>query len=813
MRTVLQELRYAFRTLLKRPGFTLVAVLTLALGIGVNTSIFTMVSAFLLQQPSGRDPDRIAVISSVNPASTFQADAYPVSRPNFMAWRSANTVFSDMAAVEYRSVNLSSQGTPEAFNAQAITPNYFDLVGIVPALGRTFAAGDDEHGRDHVVILSNGLWQRRFGSDPSVIGRAIRLNRENYTVVGVIPADFHLLGLEAQLWIPLAIDAATQNEAAHKDRSLTVFGRFKPDASLAQARAEFAAFARRAEADFPQSEKAWGAIVRTLPDYLIYTFEIRSALAVLMTSVGFVLMIACANVAGLLLARGAGRRKELSIRVAIGASRWHIVRQLLVEGLVLALVGGAFGLLFAVWGVHFIRANMNFNEAIAAVRFNLDWKVLLFALGVSFACALLCGLIPALKAARTNIDATLREQGRGSSAGRSQQRTRTVMVTAEIAMALFLLIGTGLLIRSIMVLHQQKLGFQPDHLLTAGLTLDEARYRDATQRVTFVREVFKNVQQLPGVVAMAAASDLPATGSPRVSFRINGQPELPANERSTASDAVVTADYLQAASISLLRGRSFAESDNASAPRVYLVNQEFVRRYFHDAEALGQQILLDRSAGTSSDLGTIVGVVNNVKSYSEDAREDPAVYESFLQRPLSSFSFAIRTTADPSALASSLRAAVAQVDSELPLTHVMSMPAVIERQRAGNPVFLRIMSTFALLALGLAAIGIYGLIAYSTVQRTQEFGIRMALGARGPDVLRMILWEGFRMTSIGLAIGLLLALPLPRLFGSIFVGIDAHEPRLYFIVPLLVLLVALLAVAIPARRATRVDPLGALRYE
>jgi putative ABC transport system permease protein len=387
------------------------------------------------------------------------------------------------------------------------------------------------------------------------------------------------------------------------------------------------------------------------------------------------------------------------------------------------------------------------------------------------------------------------------------------MVTAEIAMSLFLLIGTGLLIRSIVAIHQQTLGFRADHLLTATLALDDAHYKEPSERIAFVRNISASLQQLPAIVSVAAASDLPATGSPRLTLRVKGQPELPANQRFSASDFVITPAYLQTAGVALLRGRDFSDNDNASAPRVFLVNQEFVQRYFRGQDPLGQEILLDRSSSATPDSGVIVGVVNNVRFYSEDVREQPQVYESFLQRPVSSFSFMVRTSSDPNDLAAALRSAVSQVDGELPITSVMSMPSVLERQQGGNPVFLRIMSTFALLALGLAAIGIYGLIAYSTVQRTHEFGIRMALGARGPDVLRMILWEGFRMTSIGLVIGLVLALPLPKLFGSIFFGLDTHEPRLYFIVPLIVLAVALLAIGIPARRATRIDPLVALRYE
>jgi len=386
------------------------------------------------------------------------------------------------------------------------------------------------------------------------------------------------------------------------------------------------------------------------------------------------------------------------------------------------------------------------------------------------------------------------------------------MVTGEIALALFLLVGTGLLIRGIYLTEHQNLGFRADHLLTASVTLDNARYKDAAQQALFVRDVIPRLQHIPGADAVAVASDLPATGAGSVTFRIKGQPELPANQRLSALDFVVSPDYFQKAGIPLLRGRTFTETDNATAPRVVAVNQEFVRRHLQDQEALGKQIRLDVS-GATGEWSEIVGVVANVKTHSEETRDDPEVYEPFLQRPVPSFSLMVRTSSDPNNLASALRNAVAQVDAELPLARVMSMPAVIEHQKGGNPFFTRVLGSFAILALILAAIGLYGLVAYSVGQRTHEIGIRMALGARSPDVLRMVLWEGMKMTAIGLAIGLVMALPLPKLFDAIFYGLHLREPRLYFIVPTAILVVAMLATYIPARRATRVDPMAALHQE
>jgi len=810
---LLQDLRFGLRTLARNPGFATVAVLTLALGVAVNATMFSLVSAFLLRRPPGRETDRVVVVTSVNPAPYFQADANPISAPNFLAWREASQVFADSAAAdEYRTISFTAQKQSEALRAAAVSANYFTVLGVSPEIGRTFASGEDQPGHDHVVILSHELWERRFGSDPSVVQRTIRLNREDYDVVGVMPANFRMLGFIPQLWTPLVLNAAEQTAAARNDRSLFMFARLKSGATLEQARAEAVTLARRAADMFPESEKGWGAAVRTLPDFLVYGFGVRSALAVLMTTVGFVLLIACANVAGLLLARAAGRRKELAVRISLGAGRLRIVRQLLTEGLVIALLGGCLGLVLSYWGIRLVAANLAFNEAVSAVPIHMDWNVLLFSLGISLVCAVLCGVTPGWNAARVDVNTNLKDESRAASAGRSQSRLRAVMVTGEIALALLLLVGTGLLIRGIFLIEHQNLGFQTDSLLTAQVNLDDALYKDAGKQIAFVQEVVRRVEQTPGAESVAVASDLPATGASRVTLRIKGQPDLPANQRLNSVDFVVSPDFFRAAGIPLLRGRTFTETDNGAAPRVVVVNLEFVRRNLQGQEPLGKQIALDVS-GAASEWAKIVGVVGNVKSYSEDTRDDPDVYEAFLQRPVASLSLMVRTNSDPNGLAPAVRNAVGQVDSELPLSHLESMRAVVERQKAGNPFFTRVLATFALLALLLAAIGIYGLVTYSVGQRTHEIGIRIAMGAKSADVLRMILWQGVKMTAIGAAIGLAMALPLPKLFEAMFYGLHVSEPRLYFIVPLAVLVVTLLATYVPARRAVTVDPMVTLRHE
>ncbi|MGA9242707.1 MAG: ABC transporter permease [Silvibacterium sp.] len=807
------DVSFALRQLIKSPVFTLTAVVTLSLGIAVNATMFSMVSAFLMPRLPGRDPGSMVVISGVNPNRGFLPDANAVSAPNYLAWRGDNKVFAEMAAAdEFRTASLAGRGQPEAIQYAAVSPNYFNVFGTSSQLGRTFAAGEDQPGRDHVAILSHGLWERRFGSDPSVVGRTVRLNREDYVVVGVMPAEFSLLGFTPQLWTPLTLTAADQTAGARKDRSLYLFARLVPGVTLEQARAEMATLARQAEKDFPETEKRWGATAKTLPDFLVYSFGIRTALAVIMTTVSFILLIACANVAGLLLTRAAGRQKEMAVRASLGASRVRIVRQLLTEGLVIAFLGCGAGLLLTYAGIRLLRAGLTFNDAISAVPLRLDANVLTFAVCVSLVCALLSSLAPALRTSRIEINADLRSEGRAATAGRSHSRLRAVLVGGEFAIALFLLIGCSLLVRGIYLLERQKLGFRPDHILTAGVELDQARYSDSSQQIAFVRSLVSRLQQIPGVEDAAVASSLPSSGFGTVPIRIKGEPELPASQQRFASNVVVTTDYLQAAGVPLVRGRAFTEGDDDNAPRVVLVNKEFARRYFQDRNPLGKQIRVD-TRDSAPAWSEIVGVVSDVKSYSEEPRVDPEVYQAFLQQPVASFSIMLRSNVEPDSLTPALRQAVARLDVELPLLRVMSMEGIIDTQKNGNPLFTRMLGIFSSLALVLAAIGIYGLVAYSVGQRSHEIGIRLALGAKGSDISWMILKEGLKIAAIGSAIGLVMALPLPKLFGSIFTGLSVSAPGLYPIVLAAMLLVAILATFGPARRATRVDPTAALRSE
>jgi predicted permease len=813
--SLLSDVRFALRQLIKSPGFTVTAVATLALGIAVNATMFSLVSAFLLPNLPGRDLKNMVVVSAVNPDASFQPDTNPVSPANYSAWGKDSSVFSAVtAANEYLTGSLSgSAQQPEPISYAAVSANYFSVLGVSPQLGRPFVAGEDEPGHDHVLVLSHGLWERRFGADPSIVGRSVRLNREDYVVAGVMPADFRLLGFEDQLWTPLTLTAADRAPSGRKNRYLYMFARLAPGVTLQQARAQISILAQQAQRDFPGTESRWGASVRTLRDFLIHNFGIRTALAVIMTVVGFVLLIACANVAGLLLTRAVGRQKELAVRMSLGATRFRVVRQLMTEGLVIALLGGGVGLFLTYLGIHVLRAGLSFNDAISSVPVRLDTNVLLFAALVSLLSAMVSSVAPAFKASRTAINTDLKSESRGGTSGQAHNRLRVVLVGAEIAIALFLLIGSCLLIRGVYLLDHQELGFNRDHLLTARVMLDKARYADASKQNQFARSLVTQMQQLPGVKDAALASSLPASGFGSVSIHIKGQPPSRSNQQQTAGDVVVTPDYFRVVGVSVLSGRAFSDSDDAT-PRVVLVNQEFAHKYFHDQDPVGKQIQLD-IADAPSAWGEIVGVVSDVKTYSLDPRMDPQVYELYLQRPVASFSVMLRSTADPASLTPVLRHVVGGLDSELPLLRVMSMDSVIETQRGGNPLFSRLLATFAILALTLSAIGIYGLIAYTVGQRTHEIGIRLALGAKQSDISRMILKQGFKVAAAGLAVGFTMALPLPKLFGSIFQGggITFGAPVIYPVVLAVMFMVVFAATLGPARRAMRVDATTALRNE
>ena len=811
--SIASDLRFALRQLIKSPGFTITAVLTLALGIAVNGTIFSVVSAWMMPNLPERDAGKVVVVSAVNPDGNFLPDVHNVSSPVYASLLADKQAFAEVAAAHDGLPGTlgGEREQPEAIHYAAVTPNYFDILGAVPLLGRGFLTDEDQSAHNHVVVLSHGLWTRKFGSEPGIVGRTIRLNRKDYTVVGVMGADFRLMWITPQLWTPLTLTAADLTPDARRSRNLMVFARLVPGITMAQAGAEAKRLASRAAADYPNIEGRWGASVRTLKDYLVRSANVAQSVAVMMTAVGFVLLIACANVSGLLLARAAGRQKELAIRASLGASRWRIVRQLLIEGFTIALIGGAAGLGLTWAGIRLMRSLLTFNEAIAAVPLSLDHNVLGFAIVLTLLSALLSSAAPAWRASRTDVSTSLKNEGRAATAGRGRNRLRAVLVGGEIAMALFLLVGTGLLIRGIYSLEHQQLGFRTDHLLTAGLVLD-FRYPDETAHERFVRELLTRLHDIAGLEGAAVTVNLPSGGAEKVKLHIQGVAEPP-SQQPTTEHVTVTPEFFAAAGIAALHGRTFTDQDNANAPRVVVVNQRFVDRYI-GADAVGRLVMLEVNDGVPPVWERVIGVVSNVKSYSEETRVDPMVYEPFEQRPTAGvFSVMLRGRATPESMIPALRRAVAELDPELPLLNVMSMEKVIDKQRNGGPVTVEIFSTLAGLALALVAVGIYGLIAYSVRQRTQEFGIRLALGAKESDIAGMILREGLKITAIASSIGLLLALPLGRLFDSIFPGVGFVSPSVYPMVLGMMIIVAMASTYGPACRASKVDPTSALRSE
>jgi predicted permease len=810
------DVRFGARMLRKNPGFTAIAVFTLALGIAVNGTMFSDLSAWMLKKPAVSDPDRLMVVYGTNSNELREVNQNPVSVPNFFTWKKENRAFSQMAAMDpYEAVSLTGQGEPERVSVARVTANYFSILGVSPALGRTFAVGEDQSGSDRVVILSHALWERRYGSDPKVIGATIRVNGESHTVIGVMPSGFVLHSFLTQMWTPLVLQDAQQNAAARENRNLYLFARLKTEISAKQARADIATLGRLAAEAFPDTEKGWGAETLPLQDFMILSYPAGSGALMGVCAAGFVLLIACANIAGLLLARAAGRGKEMAIRTAIGAGRGRMIRQLLTEAGLIALLGGALGLALTFWRVRALQSAPAPDEESKALQLAMavDGHVLFFTCVISLLAALLFGLAPALQAGTPNVSAILKNDSATVSAGRGRSRFRSVLVAGEVALAVFLLTGTGLFIKSVHEAIGASPGFDPQNLLTARLFLADARYGKATTQSAFFQELLEKVKVLPGVESAAVTSALPAWDAGDVSFRLKGQENTPAGARPRAFYFVVSPDYLRTAGIALIAGRGFTESDNANAPAVTLVCEVFARRYFPNGDAIGKQLLIDSGDAKSAHWRRIVGIVRSVKISPGDPENYPEIYEPFLQRPSSSMAVMVRTKSNPDSLAPGLREAVWAIDKDQPIASVISMQDQKTIETMGARGMGTMQAVYAGMALILAAVGLYGLVSFSVGQRSREIGIRIALGAEKRTILRLVLGDGMKLALIGVAIGLVGAFPLPRAFGSLFPGFHVAGGWIFVLVPAVVGSVVVLACYIPARRAVRVDPILALRYE
>jgi len=818
MEDFFMDIRFGARMLRKNPGFTAVAIVTLALGIAANTTIFSAVNGWMLRPPPIKDHASVVVILSTDPAKGWGWDQNPVSAPDFIAWREQSHSFEDMVASQLSDFALTGEGEPEWLEGMRVSASYFNVLGVAPALGRTFLPSEDRPGPDQVVILSDGLWQRRFAANPKVVGEAVRLNGDSYKVVGVMPKSYRLGYFGPQLWTPLVFPPQSVLPAAREDRSLAVMARLKSGVSVETAKAEMAALAQRSEQTYPGTSKGWGATAMPIQKYMAEEFKVASRL--LMGAVVFVLLIACANIASLQLTRAAARQREFAVRVALGAGRFRLVRQLLVESLLVALAGGGLGLLLASWGVDLLRSALNWSDYVRsmALEVTIDHTVLAFTLGISIFAAILFGLAPALHGTALDLHSTLKESGRASSQSRARNRTHSVLVTAEIALALALLIGAGLLIQDVLRDLYAGFGIDPNQVLTANISLSSTHYKEPSKQADFFKNVIQHLDALPDVISAGATTTLvpSATEGERVvTFSVAGQAALSRAERARTGYYAISSDYLRTQRIPLLRGRSFLPTDSVQAPPVALVDQAFVQRYFPNEEPLGKRVRLDTSALDRPDWSEIVGIVRNVKKPEVDRKEMPQVYEPSLQRPSSVMTLVVRTRSDPAAFAPLLRRAVWDVDKDQPITRVQSMNQVIADYTLAGVTMTTLMGTFAGLALGLAVVGVFGVMAYTVAQRTHEIGIRMALGAKRSDVLRMVVRKGIVLGTVGVGIGLALGATLMWLQQASEGAVMPFDQRapVYLATAFLISLTVLLASYIPARRATKVDPIVALRYE
>ena len=807
MQFFLQDLRYGIRTLLRNPGFCAVAVLALALGIGPNSAIFTMVNAVLLKPLPMAEPDRVVMIWGTMLKSGF--DQLPASGADYLDWKRQATSFDQMAAAfaipEY-GLNVSGAGEPERVPAALASREFLPALGIKPIAGRGFLPEEDRPGAHPAVLISNAYWQRRFHSDPAAIGRSLTVDGTPRTIVGVVP---HELGemIAADLWLPTAIDPINPDRSNHM---YGVVGRLKPGISAAAARAEMALIAQRLERAYPATNTGWGITLSPLAE--MFTGRIRPVLLILLGAVGLLLLIACANLADLLLARAATREKEIAVRGALGAGRLRIVRQLLTESLVLATAGGALGLLLGVWSVRVLRSVVPDMFPLLQ-HMTVDAPVLAFTLGLSMVTGLLFGLAPAWRSSRTDLNTTLKEAaGRSESAGGSH-RIRGVLLASQVALATLLSISAGLLLRSFERVAAVDPGVRVSHMLTMNLSLPDIKYDTPVKRANFYQNLTDRLRTVPGVHSAGAVLFLPLRVS-MLSFRIGvngfqieGRPAAPQGQEPTADYRMATPDYFPAMGIALRQGRLFDQHDDLDAKRVALVNEAMVRRHFPQENPLGRRIV---TAGAPHE---IVGVVADAKLYGLDSPVEPAIYTPHRQHPSGSMGVVVETEGDPAALAGAVRQEIRRLDPEQPVSDLRTMDKVLSDSLMLRRVSMLLLAVFAALALTLASVGIYGLTAYSVSRRTHEIGLRVALGASQAQILRMVVVRGLTTSLIGAGIGLAAAFQLTRMLSGMLYGVTATDPLVFAGVPLLLIGVSVAASYVPARKATRIDPLLALRYE
>ncbi len=801
-----KDLRYAIRQLMKKPAFTAVAVLTLALGIGANAAIFSVVNAVLLRPLPLREPDRLIKLwETFTPGGQSQAFQGTVSVPNLKDWLEQNDVFTGIATWQFSSFSLQGADHPERALGATVSANFFDIVGVAPVAGRGFAEGEDTAGRNRVVILSDNLWRRNFGADPQIINRPITLGGEDYTIIGVMPAWFRFPSASTELWVPL-VPTETQIQSRGSHWMLTM-GRLKPTATLEQAKEQMIGIARRLEEQYPNEQA--GRSIKLIPLQEETVQNVRPALMVLLSAVAFVLLIACTNVANLLLARAASRRKEIAIRTSLGASRARLIRQFLTESVLLSAVGGALGLLLALWSLDALLA-LAADSLPRASEVGLDWRVVGFTSLLSIATGIVFGLAPALQSSKIDVQSALKESGVGGASAR-RNKLRSLLVVIEVASAIVLLVIAGLLIKSFIRLQQTETGIKAENLLTMGVALPQAKYSTPQAVPVFYRQMLERIAALPGVEAAGAISLLPIqqTGT-NGSIAIEGQGSYPPGQAPLAEYRTVSPDYFRAMGIPLLNGRFLDERDQEKSAPAILVNQALVNSFLEGRDPVGTRI----QAG-SSDWITIVGVVRDVKQSGIATPPRPEIYFPYTQvgNFVRSMSLVVRSSLDTATLVAAIRREVQAVDPAQPIHNIRTMEAVIARSVSDSRLNMILLSIFASVAVALAVIGIYSVMSYTVTQSTRDIGIRMALGAKRGDIVRMVVGQGLGLTSIGVVAGLGSSFALMRFVESLLFGVSATDATTFAAVPLLLIAVSALACFIPARRATRIDPIVALRYE
>jgi len=811
-----QDLRYGARMLVKSPGFALAAVVTLALGVGANTAIFSLISAVLLRPLPFKDPDRLVLVWERR-ASSGDANI-PISAHEFMSWREQNRVFERAAIYVGGGYNLSGAGEPETVDALNVSADYFSVLGVPPALGRAFLPQEDQAGGGRVVVLSQGLWRRRFGGDPEIVGRAITLSDQSYTVVGVMPA----LESEPDLWTPIDLPRAHERMGAHNH---VVVARLKSGVTPEQAQADVAGIARQLERQFPSFNVGHG--VQVVPLHEEVVGNIRRALLILCGAVGCVLLIACANVANLLLTRAATRQKEMAVRTALGASRPRLIRQSLTESLLLAALGGGVGLLFAFWAIDLLPA-FGLKNIPRLEKVRLDSLTLAATAGSALLTGIITGLAPAWRGSRPDLNEWLNEAAR-SSAGLSRRRVGNLLVMLEVALALVLLVGAGLLARSFARLMSVDPGFNPDHVLTVNLSLPGQRYPKEQKQARFYDQVMERLRELPGVDAVGATSQLPlAGGDSWLPYTVEGRPAPPPGQEPYAAYRIVSPDYFRSLSVPLRRGRFFTGADARNAlplirwyekqpdpPRfsesqpmpVVIVNETLARQLWPGEDPIGRRI-----KAVYSPWLTVIGVVGDVRHTTLAARPNPEMYLLHLQEPQASMRLTVRTSGDPLRLAAAVRERVRALDQDLPLG-LATMEQIVTDSVGRQRFNLLLLGSLGAAALLLAVVGVFGVVNYSVAQRTHEIGIRVALGAQERDVLGLVIRQGMTPALLGVALGVAGSLALTRWMQELLYGVSATDPLTFALVALLLTLVALAACYLPARRAARVDPLVALRQQ